>query len=103
MPDAHIFTTYNERGVVWKTRIEIGGGWFELEQDTCSDWPTHTFGWVVATSRGKEIAKSWNYTEWMPDNIEELLERYLAEEIQTCQARQARIENERMAFPEHLV
>jgi hypothetical protein len=58
---------------------------------------------VVSTSRGKKIAKSWTFTEWVPDNIEELLERYLAGEIQTRQARQGRIENERMVFPEHLV
>ena len=103
LPDARVFTTYDERGTVWKIRIELGGEVFELEQDACSDWPSHTFGRVVSTSRGKKIAKSWTFTEWVPDNIEELLERYLAGEIQTRQARQGRIENERMVFPEHLV
>ena len=103
LSDSRVFTTYDQRGTVWKIRVELGGEVVELEQDTCSDWPSHTFGRVVATSRGKEIARSWTFTEWVPDNVEELLERYLAGEIQTHQARQARIENERLVFPEHLV
>ena len=101
--DCRMLTTYDERGTVWKTRVELGGEWFELEQDTCSDWPPHTFGWVVSTSRGKDIAKGCNYTEWMPDNTEELLNIYLAGKIKVSDAKQARIENERLIFPEHLV
>ena len=102
--DARVFTTYDERGTVWKTRIELGGEVVELEQDTCTSWPMHTFGRVVSTSRGKEIAKSWTFTEWVPDNVEALTERYLAGEFQDRREllRDVRVENERLVFPEHM-
>ena len=105
VPDARTFTTYNERGVVTKSRIELGGEVVELEQDTCAIWPIHTFGRVVSTSRGKEIAKSWNYTEWMPDNMEELIDRYvLTGQRPSREAqRQAKIENERMVLSESIL
>ena len=105
MPDARVFTTYDQRGTVWKTRIELGGEVVELEQDTCAIWPIHTFGRVVSTSRGKEIAKSWNYTEWMPDNMEELIDRYvLTGQRPSREAqRQAKIANERMVLSESIL
>ncbi len=103
VPETRVIPTYTERGVVQKTRVEIAGEWFELEQDTCSDWPTHTFGKVVATSRGREIARSWNYIEWFPDNTEELLEIYLSGKIKVEDSKLARIENECMTFPEHIM
>ncbi|MCZ7528739.1 MAG: hypothetical protein M5U14_21630 [Acidimicrobiia bacterium] len=74
-------TTYDDRGTVWRTRLEVGDQVVHLEQDTCADWPMHTFGPVVSTSRsegGKETARSWNYCEWMPDNTEELFARFFA-------------------------
>jgi len=102
LSDSRVFTTYDQRGTVRKIRVELGSEVVELEQDTCSDWPSHTFGRVVSTSRGKEIAKSWTFTEWVPDNVEELTERYLAGEIQARDSQKARIENERLVFPEHM-
>ena len=101
--DARTFTTYHERGAVWKSRIEVGGEVIEIEQDTCSDWPAHTFGRVVSTSRGKKIAKSWTFAEWIQDNVEELLERYLAGEIQVHQVTEARVENECIIFPDYIL
>ena len=101
--DARVFTTYDKRGTVWKTRIELGGEVIELEQDSCSDWPAHTFGRVVSTSHGKEIAKSWNFIEWMPDNTDEMLDRYFAGEIQVQHSKEAWIENECIVFPEHIL
>jgi hypothetical protein len=87
---------------VRKARVELGDQVIELEQDTVSDWPAHTFGKVVSTSRGKEIAKGWNYIEWMPDNTEKLLEGYLAGQIEVHHAQEAWIEKESMFFPEHI-
>ena len=101
--DSRTSTDYDQRGTVWKSRVELGGQVVDLEQDTVSDWPAHTFGRVVSTSRGKEIAKSWNYIEWMPDNTDEMLERYLCGEIQVHQAREGWIENESIYFPEHIL
>jgi len=101
--DARVFTTYDKRGTVWKTRIELGTEVIELEQDSCSDWPAHTFGRVVSTSQGKKIEKSWNFIEWMPDNVEEMLERYFAGEVQPKDAKEAWIENECIVFPEHIL
>lgn len=103
LADSKTITTYDERGTVWKSRIELGDYFVELEQDTVSDWPAHTFGRVVATSKGKEIAKSWNFIEWMPDNIDSMLDRYFAGEIQVHQAREGRIQNENIYFPEHVL
>jgi len=103
VPNARTFTTYSKRGTVWKSRIELGGEVVELEQDTCAIWPVHTYGRVVSTSRGKKIAKSWNYTEWMPDNEEEIIDRGLAGEIQVHHFRKARIENERLVFPKSIL
>jgi hypothetical protein len=57
---------------------------------------------VVSTSRAKEIAKGWNYIEWMPDNTETLLEGYLSGQIEVHSAQEARIENESLYFPEHI-
>jgi len=100
--DSRTVPTYNERGTVWKTRVELGDQAIELEQDTVSDWPAHTFGKVVSTSRRKEIAKGWNYIEWMPDNTEKLLEGYLSGQIEVHSAQEARIEKESLFFPEHI-
>jgi len=102
--DARIFTTYNERGVVRKSRIEIGGEVVELEHDSCSLFPIHTHGRVASTLRGKQIAKSWDYTEWVPDNIGELVDQYVLTDTRPSREaqRQARIENERLMYPEHL-
>ena len=100
IPHGRTLTTYDDRGTVEKTRLELGDQVVELEEDTCADWPTHTFGRVISTSRGKGIAKSWNYCELMPDNTEELLDFYLRGEIQVGQSKLARIENERIVYPE---
>lgn len=96
-------TEYDERGTVWRTRLELADEVVELEQDSCSDWPTHTFGPVVSTSRsraGVPITKSWNYCEWMPDNTEDLLDRYLRGEITVEQSRLITVENECVFYPE---
>jgi hypothetical protein len=100
--DSRTVPTYNERGTVWKTRVELGGQTIELKQDTVSDWPAHTFGKVVSTSRAKEIAKGWNYIEWMPDNTEKVLEGYLSGQIEVHHAQEAWIEKESLYFPEHI-
>ena len=102
LSDSRTITVYDKRGTVCKTRVELGGEVVELEQDTVSDWPAHTFGNVVSTSRGKKIAKSWNYIEWMPDNTEKLLEGYLSGQIEVHHAQQAWIQNESLFFPDHI-
>ena len=98
--DARTFTTYTERGTIWKTRVEIAGEWFELEQDTVANWPVHTFGQVLSTSRGKEISRSSTFFEWMPDNMEKLLAFYFEGKIQVSDNQNALIENECLVYPE---
>jgi hypothetical protein len=102
LSDSRTFTEYTRRGTAYKARVELGDQVVELEQDTVSDWPTHTFGKVVSTSRGKEIAKGWNYIEWMPDNTEKLLEGYLSGQIEVHHAQEAWIEDESLFFPDHI-
>ena len=99
-------TTYDDRGTVWRTRLEVGDQVIDLEQDTVSDWPSHTFGPVTSTSRsteGKEIAKSWNYCEWMPDNTEPLLELYLQGVLRVEDTPRAKVENECVIYPEEML
>lgn len=102
--EAKTFTTYTERGVVRKTRLEADGVVVELEQDTVSDWPSHTFGRAVSTSRGLPISRSWNFVEWMPDNVEESIDRYAAGEITVEDVKKhgLTIEDEKVILPEVL-
>ncbi len=94
-------TTYDERGTVLRTHLEVGDQVIELEQTSCADWPAHTFGPVKSTSRsvgGKTIAKSWNYCEWMPDNTEALFSRYFAGELVVTNWTRGAIVNESLVF-----
>jgi hypothetical protein len=72
--DAVIESTYTERGTVKKNILHLGNEvTVELAQYGNCDWPIHSCGHVVSTSRDKEIAKSWNYTEFMPLNAQEMM------------------------------
>ena len=99
-------TTYDDRGTVFRTSLALGDQAIELEQDCCSDWPAHTFGPVVSTSRslaGMPIAKSWNYCEWMPDNIEGLLDLYLTGRLGVHDMEYAHIADECMIYPDEIL
>ena len=106
--DSTIVTTYTEgRGTVMKNHVQLGNEvTFELEQYGCCDWPIHTCGTVAATSRDKKIAKSWNYTEYFPQNAAEMMEFQKAYSAFIGRpARmgriysQARVENDYLVFP----
>jgi hypothetical protein len=67
--DAELILDHTERGSVSGVTLRLGGEvTVELEQDGSTDWPLHTCGRAVRTSRDKEIARSWNYTEYFPLN-----------------------------------
>ena len=106
--DAEITTTYTqERGTVMQNNLRLGKEVsLDLEQYGCCDWPIHTCGTVSSTSRSKEIAKSWNYTEYFPTNAAEMMafnHAYTAFIGQPPKMgkiySQARIENDRLVFP----
>lgn len=76
--DAKIETFHTERGAVSSVRLELGDVTVELQQRGSQDWPLHTCGDVVSTSRGKAIANSWNYTEFFPTNYADVLDYFEA-------------------------
>jgi hypothetical protein len=50
-----------------------------FEQHGSYDWPIHTYGTVKSISRGKPVARSWNYSENFPLNwgsVEDLQAAY---------------------------
>jgi hypothetical protein len=67
--DAELTTQSTARGTISHVSLRLGSEVsVELEQYGSTDWPLHTCGIVKATSRGKRIRKSWNYTEYFPLN-----------------------------------
>lgn len=72
--DAVIETFHTERGTIERVELSIGNEVnVELEQRGSCDWPMHTCG-TVSTDRGKAIAKSWNYTEFIAKNFPDFME-----------------------------
>lgn len=74
--DARIETTHTDRGAVTTVRLELGDLTVDLRQRGSQDWPLHTCGDVVSTSRGKPIARSWNYTEYFPTNYTDVIDYF---------------------------
>lgn len=67
--DAVVTTHHTARGGVAKVDLALGDEVsLTLEQAGSTDWPLHTCGTVGATSRGRAIARSWNFTEYFPLN-----------------------------------
>ena len=106
--DARMETERTERGTITRVRLTLGDD-FEvvLDQLGSLDWPLHTVGTVASTSRGKQIVKSWNYTEYFPLNWPAVAEYQAAHRslfgrypsFQRLMA-DARIEDEHVVFPE---
>jgi hypothetical protein len=73
--DARIVEQRTERGTISSLALELGGDvTVELSQRGSTDWPLHTCGVVESTTRGKDVAKSWNYTEFFPTNYQRVLD-----------------------------
>ncbi|HVV91686.1 MAG TPA: hypothetical protein VHB53_14430 [Solirubrobacterales bacterium] len=67
--DARLETSQTERGTIERLKLTLGDTVeLELEQRGSLDWPLHTCGVVSSIGTGKEIARSWNYTEYFPLN-----------------------------------
>jgi hypothetical protein len=74
--DARIDVSRNQRGSMKHVVLSLGSDVrFEFEQTGSFDWPLHTYGHVSSSSRGRGIAKSWNYVENWPLNMH-LIEDY---------------------------
>lgn len=105
--DARIHTTHTDRGAVSEVRLDIGDDLtVHLRQRGSQDWPLHTCGDVVSTSRGKAIARSWNYTEFFPTNYADVIDyfdAYAKLHDRPHSFRQlmdgGRIEDQRLVFP----
>jgi len=67
--DAVLTTEDTPRGSIQHVHLALGDEvQVQLDQTGSTDWPLHTCGTVAATSRGKAIRRSWNYTEHFPLN-----------------------------------
>ncbi len=79
--DAELTTTRTERGSISGVTLRLGEEvTVELEQAGSTDWPLHTCGTAVRTSRDKDIARSWNYTEYFPVNWGDIYDYMVAYE-----------------------
>lgn len=105
--DAKCETTATERGTISHVSLKLGDDIaVELKQYGSCDWPLHTCGTVASTTRGKKIARSWNYTEYFPLNWWAVADYITAHKnlygkhpsFQRIMAT-ARIEDEMLAFP----
>ena len=76
--DARITVERTDRGTMQMVTLSLGS---EVElafaQGGSYDWPIHTHGTAVSSSRERTIARSWNYSENFPLNWE-LVEEYQA-------------------------
>ena len=62
-------------GLPQNISIDYGGQYgVELEFTHLADWPLHPVGHVASTSAAKPIKRSIAITEWIPDNISDLLD-----------------------------
>lgn len=79
--DAHIDLTMTERGSPTRVDLRLGDDvHVVMTQRGSTDWPLHTCGEITSTSSGKEIARSWNYTEYFPLNWGDLYDYMVASE-----------------------
>jgi hypothetical protein len=105
--DASIVLDTTERGSVRAVELGLGDDvTMELAQAGSTDWPLHTCGTVASTSRGKTIARSWNFTEYFPLNWPAVAgyqeaHRQLFGRYPSFQRLMegARIENQQLVFP----
>ena len=106
--DARMETERTDRGTITRVRLTLGDELeVVLDQLGSLDWPLHTVGTVSSTSRGKQIVKSWNYTEYFPLNWPAVAEYQQAHRslfgrypsFQRLMA-DARIVDEHLVFPE---
>lgn len=66
--------TFGDAGLPEHLHIDYGGQYaVELGFTHLADFPFHPVGHVESTSAGKPIKRSIAVTEWVPDNIEDLL------------------------------
>lgn len=76
--DARIEVDRTDRGTMRTVTLSLGS---EVElafaQGGSYDWPIHTHGTAVSSSRNRTIVKSWNYSENFPVNWR-LVEEYQA-------------------------
>lgn len=106
--DAVIETERTDRGTFEHVRLSVGNEvTVEMPQHGAQDWPLHTIGTVSSTSRDKEIARSWNWTENIPLNFEDFVNyREAAEKLYgtppsfEAVMADAKIENNRLVFPD---
>ena len=66
--------TFGESGLPERLHIDYGGQYeVELEFTHLADFPLHPIGHVVATSNPKPMKRTIAVTEWVPDNIADLI------------------------------
>jgi hypothetical protein len=74
--DARIEVERTDRGTMETVRLTLGTEvQLEFAQGGSYDWPIHTHGTAVSSSRDRKIVKSWNYSENFPVNWQ-LVEDY---------------------------
>lgn len=67
--DASLAIERTARGTMETVRLRLGDDLaVDFEQHGSTDWPLHTYGTAVRTSRQKAIRRSWNYSENFPLN-----------------------------------
>jgi hypothetical protein len=67
--DARIEVSRTERGTMETVTLSLGKDVrIGFQQHGSFDWPIHTYGSAVSTSRARTVARSWNYSENFPLN-----------------------------------
>jgi hypothetical protein len=109
--DAVLTTETTERGTITDVKLRLGRDVeVDLLQRGSTDWPLHTCGTAKSTSSGKQVVKSWNYTEYFPLNWSDVADFQAAHKnlfgvypsFQRLMAG-ARIEDQKLVFPKGVV
>jgi hypothetical protein len=67
--DGRIDVSSNDQGSMDRMTLTFPDVTFDFEQLGAYDWPLHSYGRVATSSREKQIARSWHYTENWPVNM----------------------------------
>jgi hypothetical protein len=67
--DGTINIERNAHGSMTQLTLAFPEATFTFAQDGSYDWPFHTYGRLVCSSRDKTVARSWQYIENWPTNM----------------------------------